>query len=342
MLRRGFAVLARRFGTAAGSKSAAGVHAEQTVVAPVLPLYKRCLEVVKEFNPNTYLISKMEPPVLTRKPDNLLVANWHRESAFDWNEELLVPILNFRTGEYSGQCFLMDHLIFNLPLRRDIVHRVQVYESKKGKAMVHATKTLAEAADSNKKIRPQKGSGRARLGRRLAPGRFGGVKKHGRKRRMYDIAMPKKIRLLAMKTILSARFAEGRIVIVDNDTISEAKTKFVAKPLQRFSKNESFLVITQYKNQEFQTASKNIDQVVYKSVDELTLSDILHEDKIMFTIDGILAMTQFLHERTLLRHKPMPVKVELPLIDSINRQRNPKKFKEVEVVDSFNISEASI
>src|SRR3990167_1871286 len=328
MLRRCFGSIVRRFGTAAHSGK--GKPAD-VVVPAVLPLYKRSLQLLKDFNPNTYLVSKLEPPVLVRKPDNVLVENWHRESAFDLNEELLVPIMNFRTGEYSGQCFLMDHMIFNLPLRRDIVHRVQVYESKRGKAMVHATKTLAEASDSNKKVRPQKGSGRARLGRRRAPGRFGGVKKHGRKRRMYDIAMPKKIRLLAMKTILSARFAEGRIVIVDNDTLTEAKTKLIAKPLERFSKTVSFLVITQYKNQEFETASRNIEKLVYKSIDELTLTDILKEDKLMFTIDGILAMTQFLHERTLLRNKPDPVKVEVPLLEAINKQRNPKKFKQNEV-----------
>jgi large subunit ribosomal protein L4 len=338
MLRRAVTAIRRCFGTASHPSQSSPL----STVPAVAPLYKRCLELVKNFNPNTYLVSKIEPPVLVRKPDNILVENWHRESAFSLNDELLVPIMNFRTGEYTGQCFLMDHLIFNLPLRRDIVHRVQVYESKKGKSMVHATKTLAEASDSNQKIRPQKGSGRARLGRRLAPGRFGGVKKHGRKRRMYDIAMPKKIRLLAMKTILSARFAEGRIVIVDNDTINEAKTKHVAKPLQRFSKNESFLLVTQYKNQEFSTASRNIDKVVYKSIDELTLTDILKEDKVMFTIDGILAITQFLHERTVLRHKPAPVKIEVPLIDSINRQRNPKKFKQLEVVSISNLTETSV
>jgi ribosomal protein L4 len=64
----------------------------------------------------------------------------------------LVPILNFRSGQYSGQCVKLDPEIFNLPLRRDIVHRVQVYESKKGLKFIHASKTLANVLLSDQGI----------------------------------------------------------------------------------------------------------------------------------------------------------------------------------------------
>ena len=91
------------------------------------------------------------------------------------------------------------------------------------------------------------------------------------------------------------------------------------------------MLITHEKNSEFEIASRNIEKLVYKSIEDLTLTDILKEDKLIFTLDGILAMTQFLHERTVVRHKPQPVKVELPLLRGMAEKSNPKKFKTVEV-----------
>ena len=107
-----------------------------------LPLYKRSLNFLKDYDPNSILVSKPTYDRLVRKPDDILVKFWDRESSFELQIDLLVPIFSFKTGEYSGQCVRLDHGIFNLPLRRDIVHRVQVYESKLGQSIIQATKTL--------------------------------------------------------------------------------------------------------------------------------------------------------------------------------------------------------
>jgi len=58
------------------------------------------------------------------------------------NKELLAPVLSFKTGEFINQCVKLDHDIFNLPLRRDIVHRVYMYEFNKGRFNSYAAKTL--------------------------------------------------------------------------------------------------------------------------------------------------------------------------------------------------------
>jgi ribosomal protein L4 len=125
---------------------------------------------------------------------------------------------------------------------------------------------------------------------------------------MMDIAMPKKVRLLAMKTLLSARFAEGRIIIVDNDSIEERKTKFADRNLRNLSMNERYLLITGNLSEDFKVALQNISRVEYKEAHKVTLSDVLACDKVVFTIDGILNMMRFLNERTVIRHKPQAVK----------------------------------
>lgn len=108
-----------------------------------LPIYKRSLNFIESYKPDDLIVSKSTFDKIVRKPDDILVKNWDKETPFTNETDLLIPIYSFRTGEYTGQCIRLDHQIFNLPLRRDIVHRVQVYESKLGKEIIHASKTLA-------------------------------------------------------------------------------------------------------------------------------------------------------------------------------------------------------
>lgn len=125
---------------------------------------------------------------------------------------------------------------------------------------------------------------------------------------MMDISMPRKVRLLAIKTLLSARFAEGRIIIVDNDTIEERKTKYADRNLRNLSEREDYLLITGNLSEDFKVALQNISRVEYKEAHKFTLTDILHKDKVVFTLDGILNTMRFLNERTVLRNKPKAVK----------------------------------
>lgn len=166
----------------------------------------------------------------------------------------------------------------------------------------------------------------------MAPGRFGGVKKHGRKKRMYDIAMPKKVRLLALKTALSAKLAEGKIIIVDNDSISERKTKLVAKALDNFSEKERYLLLTDVVNEDFKVASQNIIRLTYKHYSDAKVTEILKADKVMLTIDAALNMTRWLHERTVVRHKPHAIKLDTPVINEVNEykeSKDPNKKKKI-------------
>lgn len=192
---------------------------------------------------------------------------------------------------------------------------------------------------SNKKIRPQKGQGRARLGRKQAPGRHKGVKVHGLKVRMLDIAMPDKIKLLAMKTLLSAKLAEGCIVIVDNDYISERKTKNVEACLKNFSHKERFLYLSGYISEDFKVASENINRITYKTFDEATLTEVLKADRIIFNLDGILNLMVYLNEKTVLQHKPKAVKFHAKLIESLKQAEKEKDSKKTaEKVNYFDIA----
>ncbi|QSS55210.1 50S ribosomal protein L4 [Histoplasma capsulatum var. duboisii H88] len=114
--------------------------------------------------------------------------------------------------EYSHQ-----HLL--LPLRRDILHRAIVYEGDKTRQGTASTKWRDDVHGSGRKIRPQKGTGRARLGDKKSPMLRGGGVAHGPHPRDFSTGLPKKVYDLAWRTALSYRYRRGQLIIV-NDNIT--------------------------------------------------------------------------------------------------------------------------
>lgn len=104
----------------------------------------------------------------------------------------------------------------NLPIRRDILHRAVVYEGDMTRLGTAHKKTRYEVQGSAKKIRPQKGSGRARLGDKKSPMLRGGGLSHGPRHRDFSTELPKKVYDLAWRTALSYRWRKGELIIVDN------------------------------------------------------------------------------------------------------------------------------
>ena len=109
-----------------------------------------------------------------------------------------------------------------LPTRRDILHRAVIYEGDKTRRGTASTKTRYEVRGSARKIRPQKGSGRARLGDKKSPMLRGGGVAFGPKPRDFSTELQKKVYHLAWRTALSYRYRKGELIIVDNAMEIEA------------------------------------------------------------------------------------------------------------------------
>jgi large subunit ribosomal protein L4 len=90
-------------------------------------------------------------------------------------------------------------------LRRDLIHRLYHWRSMLNKYRTHLTRNITRTAGSARKPHPQKGGGRARIGKINAPGRHGGGKAHGAKPKVYSFHLNEKIKLSALRALLSSR-----------------------------------------------------------------------------------------------------------------------------------------
>src|SRR5919204_2436298 len=123
-----------------------------------------------------------------------------------------------------GDIELSDE-VFGLPVRRDILARVVNWQLAKRRAGTHKTKTISEISGTTKKPYRQKGTGRARQGSLRSPQFRGGAVIFGPVVRSHEFGLQKKVRRLGLKTALSAKQAEGKLVVLEEARLDDAKTK---------------------------------------------------------------------------------------------------------------------
>jgi 50S ribosomal protein L4 len=126
--------------------------------------------------------------------------------------------------------------LFAAPKRLDLIHRVVTWFRAGERAGLASSLGRGQVRGSNRKIHPQKGTGRARAGDARAPHRRGGGACFGPLPRDFAQSLPLKLRWLAFRSALSARYAEGKVAVIDPSTLelAEAKTRQLAELLQGF------------------------------------------------------------------------------------------------------------
>ena len=185
----------------------------------------------------------------------------------------------------------LDDGVFGLEPRKDILHRMVVYQLAKRQQGTHKAKERNEVRATGKKFVRQKGSGGARHGDRKAPQFRGGGKAHGPRVRSHAISLPKKVRALAMKHALSAKVAANELVVIDGISLGEVKTKALK---ERFGKIglENALIVDAEVDAKFGLAARNIPNVDVLPLVGANVYDILRRDKLVLTkaaVEGLEA-----------------------------------------------------
>ncbi|KAL3845402.1 hypothetical protein ACJIZ3_002805 [Penstemon smallii] len=134
-------------------------------------------------------------------------------------EDLVIPVTNFHDEDKGFMVLAGD--VFDVPIRKDIIHRVVRWQLAKRQQGTHSTKTISEVSGTGRKPWPQKGTGRARHGTLRGAQFRGGATMHGPKPRSHAIKLNKKVRRLGLKIALSARAAEGKASTLPGPVMSD-------------------------------------------------------------------------------------------------------------------------
>ena len=180
--------------------------------------------------------------------------------------------------------------IFEAPINIDLMHQAYVRQMANARLGTHSTKTRGEVSGGGKKPWKQKGTGRARQGSSRAAQWVGGGKVHTPKPRDYSLPMPRKMRQAALRSALSVKASEKAIVVVDELTLTEPKTKLMAQVMNKLVGDESAIILIPVKNPAYETiirSANNLPGTKTMLANYLNIRDLLSFDKLVLPLQSL-------------------------------------------------------
>jgi large subunit ribosomal protein L4 len=185
-------------------------------------------------------------------------------------------------GKAAGDVEL-DESTFGIQPNVPVMHQVVVAQLAARRAGTQSTKTRAEVSGGGKKPFKQKGTGNARQGSTRAPHFSGGGVALGPKPRKYDQKTPKKMVSLALRSALSDRAAEGKVVVVESWNFDAPKTKDAKAALAALGLDGKVLVVVDRSDLNAIRSFQNLPEVQLIERPELNAYDVLCNDYVVFT-----------------------------------------------------------
>jgi large subunit ribosomal protein L4 len=195
------------------------------------------------------------------------------------------------SGEVIKQIDVSDD-VFTVPFNEAVVHQAVVRQLANARQGTACTKTRGEVAGSNRKLYRQKHTGNARAGNIKSPLRRGGGIAFGPKPRSYQQAMPKKMRRLAIRSVLSAKLKDNELIVLEDLDFSQPKTKEMAKVLSALNINGSALVATSEMKMNVIKSARNIPEVKTVPANLLNVVDMTSHKILLMTEAAIRQVEQ--------------------------------------------------
>lgn len=193
-------------------------------------------------------------------------------------------------GKDAGEITL-DKAIFGVEVREDILHQMVKYQRNKARSGNHKVKQRHEISGTGKKPWAQKGTGRARAGDLKRNIDRGGATVFGPVVRDHSTKLPKKVRQLALKTALSSKAAEGKLIILDDVKAKDHKTKPMAAAMTKLGFNSALIVGGEEIDVNFARATANLPRIDVLTSQGANVYDILRRDTLVLTKDAVANLT---------------------------------------------------
>ena len=196
-----------------------------------------------------------------------------------------VPVTSL-DNKKSGEIELSDS-IFGLTPRGDLLHRMVNWQLAKRRAGTHKTKGISEISGTTKKPFKQKGTGRARQGSLRSPHYRGGAVIFGPVVRDHGFDLPKKVRKLALRHALSAKAADGKLIVLDKVEAKAPKTKDLAGKLSALGISSAVIVGGAEIDVSFDLAARNLPKIDVLPQQGINVYDILRRDTLVLSRDAV-------------------------------------------------------
>jgi len=206
-----------------------------------------------------------------------------------------VPVYNL-AGEVVEDIEISDE-VFAVPFNQAVVHQALVRQRANARQGTASTKTRSEVSGSSRKLFRQKGTGLARAGSRRSPLRRGGGIAFGPKPRSYRQAMPKKMRQLALKCVLSAKAGDGELVVLEQLKLPEPRTKEMVRILAALGVDSSALIITDEPEDNVIKSARNLTRIKTLPASVLNVVDILSYKMLLMTVAAVRKAEQLWGEK---------------------------------------------
>ena len=196
-----------------------------------------------------------------------------------------VAVLNM-TGAQVGEVELNDS-IFAVDIKEHLVHAAVVAHLANRRQGTQSAKTRSEVRGGGRKPWRQKGTGRARQGSIRAVQWVGGGVAFAPKPRNYSVKMNTKERKLALKSVLTSRVNEGKLIVLDSLELAEIKTKAMANVMDALKLNKALIVTDGEASKNVMLSARNIQGVKTSAVNNINVYDILKYDTFVVTKEAL-------------------------------------------------------
>ena len=197
----------------------------------------------------------------------------------------------FNMGGNEVGTMELNDAVFGVEINEHLVHLAVVRQLANKRQGTQKAKTRSEVSGGGRKPWRQKGTGHARQGSIRAPQWTGGGVVFAPVPRDYEVKMNKKERRAALKSALTSKVQDNKLVVVDSLTLAEAKTKEMQKVLTNL-KADKALVITAADDQNVAISARNIADVQTATVNTMNVYDVMKHNTVVVTKDAVASIEE--------------------------------------------------
>jgi large subunit ribosomal protein L4 len=218
----------------------------------------------------------------------------------------------------------VDDQVFGIKPNMAVMHQAFLAQMANRRAGSASTKSRGEVRGSSAKVRVQTGSGNARQGTARAPHRTGGGVAFGPRPRSYRQALPKRMKRLAIRSVLSGKVADGQVAVVDKLSLEKPRTKEIVELLESLGIKRSSLIVMGDADRMVFASARNLARIKAMPAAYLNVVDMLTHRDLVMTVAAVRRCEELWGGDRARQRRPVAVQAAPPPTAKTRRPRVAK------------------